>query len=149
MTDRNSKANSKPDPLVGTRIDEYEITALVGVGGMARVYEAFDAKLERRVALKLMTAQHDSDDELSQRFWREARGLASLDHPHIVTLYHVGEYSHSFYISMRFIEGKTLLTLLKKLSQQKKFMEPTQLLAILSDVAGQTRGCCAGVAARS
>ena len=136
MTDRNSKANSKPDPLVGTRIDEYEITALVGVGGMARVYEAFDAKLERRVALKLMTAQHDSDDELSQRFWREARGLASLDHPHIVTLYHVGEYSHSFYISMRFIEGKTLLTLLKKLSQQKKFMEPTQLLAILSDVAG-------------
>ncbi len=131
-----AKAASQPDPLIGATVDEYQIKSLVGVGGMARVYEAYSPKLDRRVALKVLTTPNGIDDEISQRFWREARALASLgDHPNIVTMYHIGENNHTYYIAMRFIEGKTLLTLLKKLRQQHKFMEPEQITAIISDVA--------------
>ncbi len=130
-----NRADSESDRLIGATVSEYKIKALVGIGGMARVYEAYDEKLDRRVALKLMAAQHNTDQEMAQRFWREARTLASLDHPHIVSLYHIGEINQAYYIAMKFIDGKTLLTILKKLRQQKKFMEPERVVSIMADVA--------------
>ncbi len=133
MPDKVIKPNT--DPLIGALIDNYEVKSLLGIGGMARVYEAVDEKLGRPVALKVLTSLHDTDEEAAERFLREARTLANLHHARIVTLFHIGEYNHSYYISMRLIEGGTLLTVLKKLTQQKKFMEPERILAILSDVA--------------
>lgn len=127
--------NNQTDPLIGLKIDDYQIKALVGIGGMARVYEAYDEKLDRRAALKVLSTPHDQDAELAQRFWREARALASLDHPNIVTMYHIGEVNQSYYISMRFIEGKTLLTTLKRLRQQDKYLEPERIVTIIRDVA--------------
>jgi serine/threonine protein kinase len=129
-----SSVAAKPDPLIGTTIDQYNVVRVIGIGGMARVYEALDEATERRVALKVMSVQHAADEELAQRFKREGRTLASLKHPNIVELYSVGETDHSYYIAMRFIEGQTLASVLKRLAQRGEFMPFAQIIAIVSDV---------------
>src|SRR6266700_1458912 len=120
MTDR-------PDPLIGTRLGDYTIQGLIGRGGMARVYEGLDEKLGRRAAVKVIEVEHEKADELTQRFIREARAAANLDHPNIVSVYQFGEGPNLYYIAMKLIEGKTLLNLLKRLRQQKKYLEAGQV----------------------
>ena len=73
----------------GTRLGSYEILAALGAGGMGEVYRARDTKLQREVALKVMRPRIDSDLATLDRFQREARTIAGLNHPHIVTLYGV------------------------------------------------------------
>ncbi len=126
---------AKPDPLIGTTVEQYHIVRLIGIGGMARVYEAREPALDRRVALKVMLILHAADEELAQRFRREGRALASLKHPNIVELYSVGETDHSYYIAMRFIDGQTLASVLKKRAKRGEFMPVDQVIAVLSDVA--------------
>jgi serine/threonine protein kinase len=128
-------ATSKNDPLVGTRLDDYEIVRLIGRGGMARVYEGYDAKLDRRAAIKVIEATHEESVEITQRFSREARAVANLDHPNIVSVYRFGEGPNLYYLAMKLIDGKTLLTIFKKLRLKNKFLEPDRILSILSDVA--------------
>ena len=82
----------------GTRLGPYEILAPVGAGGMGEVYKARDTRLDRIVAIK------KSAERFSERFEREARAVAALNHPHICTLYDVGED----YLVMEFIEGQPL-----------------------------------------
>jgi len=72
---------------VGTRLGHYTIVSLLGSGGMGSVYRATDATLGRDVALKVLPADVASDPDRLERFRREARALASLNHPHIVTVY--------------------------------------------------------------
>ena len=83
---------------VGTRVGPYEITALLGSGGMGKVYKAIDARLNRTVAIKF------SNDQFSERFDREARSIAALNHPNICTLYDVGPN----YLVMEYIEGRPI-----------------------------------------
>ena len=84
----------------GTRLGPYEILAPVGAGGMGEVYRATDTRLGRTVAIKTLTGEH------SDRFEREARAIAALNHPHICALYDVGTLpSGAGYLVMEFIEG--------------------------------------------
>ncbi|NTV64662.1 MAG: serine/threonine protein kinase, partial [Oscillochloris sp.] len=100
--------------LLGGRLGRYEIRAELGRGGMARVYHAFDTLLQRPVAIKVLAAQLSMDPEFVQRFEREARTAASLRHPHIVTIYDVGEQDSLHYIAMEFINGRTLHSILNE-----------------------------------
>ena len=76
----------------GTCVDGYRIEAFIGRGGMAFVYEATDLRLERHVALKVLAPELSQDLEFQQRFLRESRYAASLDHPNIVPIYEAGEF---------------------------------------------------------
>jgi serine/threonine-protein kinase len=99
---------------VGTRLGAYEIVSLLGAGGMGEVYRARDTRLDRTVALKILPASLASDAAFRERFTREGRAISQLDHPHICTLYDVGEQDGTLFLVMQFLEGETLETRLKK-----------------------------------
>ncbi|HWI16921.1 MAG TPA: protein kinase [Vicinamibacterales bacterium] len=92
----------------GTRIGVNEVIALIGVGGMGEVYRARDTRLGRDVAIKVLANRLSSDAVVRARIEREARLLASLNHPNIATIYSVEEYEGSPAIVMELIEGETL-----------------------------------------
>src|ERR671933_2043857 len=95
--------------LVGTQLNgRYRLDARWGAGGMATVYRAFDATLERKVAIKLMHREIASDSGQLERFRREARAVAQLSHPHIVGVIDAGEDEGRPYIVFEYVEGKTL-----------------------------------------
>ena len=94
--------------------DRYEIIKLIGEGGMANVYLAYDTILERNVAVKVLRGDLADDEKFVRRFQREALSASSLSHPNIVEIYDVGEDDGNFYIVMEYIEGKTLKQLIKK-----------------------------------
>jgi serine/threonine-protein kinase len=91
----------------------YEIVAELGRGGMGIVHKAFDHKLERHVALKILPGQLWGDETAMRYFIREARAIAALKHPNIVGLYDFGEGFGSAYLAMEFLEGPNLQSLLK------------------------------------
>jgi serine/threonine protein kinase len=76
----------------GTRLGLYEVLGLIGAGGMGEVYKARDTRLDRSVAIKILPAELSADPERRARFEREARAIASLAHPHICTLFDIGEH---------------------------------------------------------
>src|SRR5438270_13358863 len=86
----------------GTRIGHYEVIAPAGAGGMGEVYKARDVRLDRDVAVKTVNGP------FTERFEREARAISALNHPHICTLYDVGQHEGSGYLVMEFIEGKEI-----------------------------------------
>ena len=98
--------------FIGKTIATYRVEKLIGVGGMGEVYLAFDEKLKRKVALKLLPSEFGSDDERLKRFELEARAVSSLNHPGIVTIYDVGNFEGINYIATEFVEGKTLRDLM-------------------------------------
>jgi DNA helicase II / ATP-dependent DNA helicase PcrA len=89
-------------------IAHYRIVEPIGAGGMGAVYKAFDNKLQRIVALKLLPAEYVSQQDRRRRFFQEARAASALNHPHILTIYEVGEDDGKPYIAMEFVEGQTL-----------------------------------------
>lgn len=93
---------------IGATLGHYRITAKLGEGGMGQVYAAEDTKLGRKVALKLLPPQMAADPERKQRFEREARAVAALNHPNVVVLYSVGETDDAHFLTMEFVEGGTL-----------------------------------------
>ena len=94
--------------MIGRRLGHYEILDTLGQGGMGTVYRARDTRLEREVALKLLTAEGARDPEQLARFRREAKALASLDHPNIVTVYAVEEAEGEHFLTMGLVEGRSL-----------------------------------------
>ena len=94
--------------------DRYEIVKLIGEGGMANVYLAYDTILERKVAVKVLRGDLADDEKFVRRFQREALSASSLSHQNIVEMYDVGEDNGNFYIVMEYIDGKTLKQLIKK-----------------------------------
>src|SRR4051794_40600166 len=94
---------------VGTTLSgRYRLDAHVGAGGMSMVYRAFDTVLERQVAIKLMHREISSDSDQLERFRREARAVAQLNHPHIVGVIDAGEDDGTPYIVFEYVEGETL-----------------------------------------
>jgi serine/threonine-protein kinase len=91
-------------------LGRYEIASLVGEGGMGRVYRALDPAIGRTVAIKTLNVDLDPAqfEEFKQRFFREARTAGRLQHPNVVTIYDVGEQDGLAYITMEYVEGKTL-----------------------------------------
>jgi len=91
-----------------TRIGRYEILDEIGRGGFATVYKARDTKLKRDVALKVLHPQLTTDPQFVQRFHQEAEAAAKIEHPHIVTIYDVGEEDGQHYLAMTLLPGRTL-----------------------------------------
>src|SRR5919106_1745584 len=96
----------KPTPE--ETIAHYRIMEPIGAGGMGAVFKAYDKKLHRVVALKLLPAEYLSQQDRRGRFLQEARAASALNHPHILTVYEVGEDNGKPYIAMEYVEGKTL-----------------------------------------
>jgi len=103
-----------PTLQLGERLGDYEIQSLVGAGGMGEVYKARDTRLDRTVAIKVLPTHLASDRDRYVRFEREARAVASLDHPHIGALYDVGEHKGRHFLVMQYLEGETLAARLAK-----------------------------------
>src|SRR5512133_186490 len=104
--------------LVGMQLNgRYRLDAQIGAGGMSTVYRAFDATLERRVAIKLMHREIASDSDQLERFRREARSVAQLSHPHIVGVIDAGEDDGRPYIVFEYVEGETLKERIRRLRQ--------------------------------
>ena len=98
----------------GMRLGPYEIQALIGAGGMGEVYRARDMRLNRTVAIKVIPHSLVQDRARLQRFEREARAIASLQHPNICTLYDVGQQEGIQFLVMEYLDGGTLATRLQK-----------------------------------
>jgi eukaryotic-like serine/threonine-protein kinase len=98
----------------GTRLGPYEIVAPLGAGGMGEVYRARDTRLDRTVAVKILTQGLADTPEIRQRFEREARAVSSLNHPHICALYDVGHQDGIEYLVMEYLEGETLAARIEK-----------------------------------
>jgi eukaryotic-like serine/threonine-protein kinase len=101
------------DSLIDTLFDgRYRIQRKLGAGGMADVYLAEDQELGRRVAIKILNGRHANDDQFIERFRREAKNAAALNHPNIVSIYDRGEAEETYYIAMEFLDGRTLKELI-------------------------------------
>jgi serine/threonine protein kinase len=107
----------------GTRLGRYEIRSKIGEGGMGEVYRARDSQLDRDIALKILPAELASHRERMDRFVREAKAAASLNHPNIAHIYEIGEPDGTHFIAMEFIEGETL--------RQKIYGQKTPFAALL------------------
>lgn len=92
----------------GDSLGPYRITALIGAGGMGRVYQAHDTALGRAVAIKVLPDEFKGDAERLARFAREAKALAALNHPHIATLYGMERHDTNHFLVMELIDGETL-----------------------------------------
>jgi TolB-like protein len=94
--------------LIGRTLAHYQVVAAIGAGGMGEVYRATDTKLQRDVALKVLSPETARDPERLARFQREARAVAALNHPHIVTIFSVEESDGIHFLTMELIEGQPL-----------------------------------------
>jgi Tol biopolymer transport system component/tRNA A-37 threonylcarbamoyl transferase component Bud32 len=96
-------------PLIaGTKLGPYEIGPLLGEGGMGEVYKALDTRLDRTVAVKVLSAKLSSNPELKLRFEREAKAISGLQHPNICVLHDVGSQNDVDFLVMEYLEGETL-----------------------------------------
>jgi serine/threonine-protein kinase len=128
------------------RIGKYEILHSVGKGAMGQVYKAHDTVLDRDVALKVMVAQIADDPELKQRFEREAKAVAKMNHPNVVAVFDLGNHSDgSPYIAMEFLKGQDL----QKASRQTPPLVLERKVAIIVQVlAGLAHAHQAGIVHR-
>lgn len=110
--------------------DRYEVTKLIGEGGMANVYLGYDTILERDVAIKVLRGDLSDDEKFVRRFRREAQNASLLNHPNIVQIYDVGEDDGNFYIVMEYIKGQTLKQLIKKRGK----LTPAETVDIISQL---------------
>src|SRR5437773_9814697 len=92
----------------GTKIGAYEIQSLIGSGGMGEVYRARDPRLDREVAIKVLSERFVREEDALLRFEREAKTLAALSHPHILTVHDIVVDSGSLFLVMELLEGETL-----------------------------------------
>ncbi|MGO9778233.1 MAG: Stk1 family PASTA domain-containing Ser/Thr kinase [Streptosporangiaceae bacterium] len=116
------------DPLVGRLLDRrYQVEALVAMGGMATVYRATDTRLDRRVALKVMHADLARDEAFVNRFIGEAKSVARLSHPNVVSVYDQGRDGPYLYLAMEYLPGRTLRDLL----DERGWFPPREALSIM------------------
>jgi eukaryotic-like serine/threonine-protein kinase len=94
--------------MVGTTVSHYRIVSHIGAGGMGTVYLAEDIDLSRRAALKFLPSDKASNPEAAARLLREARAASALDHPHIATIYEIGQHAGQPFIAMAYYDGETL-----------------------------------------
>jgi YVTN family beta-propeller protein len=119
-----------PELPIGSELLGYRIEKVVGCGGMGVVYMAEDLRLKRKVALKLLSSRLAEDERFRARLLSESELAASLDHPNIVPIYEAGEADGRIFISMRFVEGEDLRSLL-----ERGPLAPAQALGLVSQIA--------------
>jgi predicted Ser/Thr protein kinase len=118
------------DSRVGTTFGKYNITRLLGKGGMGEVYEAYDTGKGRTVALKILAHELSDDVAFRTRFQRESQAAAILQEPHVIPIHDWGEIDGSLYIDMRLVQGQTLLDLI-----EMGPLQPSRAVNIISQVA--------------
>src|SRR5438874_10908967 len=101
-------AEAAPAPELGATLGRYRLERAIGEGGMGVVHAAFDPDLERRVALKVLRTAPGAGDEARQRLLREARAMARLTHPNVVTVHEVGTAGGRDYVATELVEGESL-----------------------------------------
>ena len=121
----------RTDPRIGTELAGYRIERLLGRGGMGVVYLAQDLTLERRVALKLLAPELAEDERFRERFLRESRLAASIDHPNVIPIYEAGESDGRSVHRHALRRGQRPQALLA--SEER--LEPARAIALLSQVA--------------
>ena len=100
--------------MIGTKLGPYEILEEVGHGGMAKVFRARQASVDRDVAVKVIQGGFSADDQAAIRFQREARLIARLEHPHILPVHDFDGVHHPPYIVMRYLDGGTLKDVMQR-----------------------------------
>jgi len=128
---RQAVRPSRVDLQPGTEVASYRIVRILGRGGMSVVYLAEHDWLQRKVALKVLAPQLADDERFRERFVRESRLAASLDHPNVIPIYEAGASGGELFIAMRFVEGADLRTML----HEEGAMEPARAIGILRQVA--------------
>jgi hypothetical protein len=98
--------------MVGRTVLQYQLTEKLGAGGMGEVYKAWDSRLNRFVALKVLSADMAADPEFKRRFLFEAQSASSLNHPNIITIYDIVSDADAQYMVIEYVDGKTLLDLI-------------------------------------
>ncbi|MEK7865504.1 MAG: protein kinase [Planctomycetota bacterium] len=119
-------ANKDERLRVGTLLGQFRIDEFIGRGGMGAVYKATQTSLDRSVALKVLPRHMAEDPEFVQRFHREAKALAELNHPNIVSIYDKGNEDGQYFFAMEFVDGVSLRHLIKS-----KTVSPAQALALV------------------
>jgi YVTN family beta-propeller protein len=119
------------DPRVGSELLGFRLEALLGRGGMGVVYRAFDPRLKRNVAVKLIAPELSADARFRQRFLAESELAAALEHPNVVPVHDAGEVDGQLYLVMRHVEGRDLKSLLGDEGQ----LTPERTIAVCSQVA--------------
>jgi eukaryotic-like serine/threonine-protein kinase len=127
--------NQNGDPLIGREIDGYKIEKMLGEGGMARVYRAYDANLHRYAAVKVIDPQQGNNPRYEDRFKQEARAVAQLRHANIVGIYRFGQVKGVYYMAMDYIEGSDLRWVLHDYHHEGELISHTATLDILSQIA--------------
>src|SRR4051794_27931653 len=128
---RRARMATTPIYGAGSEIGTFRIDALLGQGGMGVVYRAWDPRLERPVALKLLSPELSGDRRFRARFERESRLAASIDHGGIIPVYEAGEVDGQLYIAMRFVDGSDLAALL----QAEGPLAPARVLELVGQLA--------------
>ena len=127
------KLSNEPPSLVGRKLGPYQIQVVLGAGGMGEVYKAKDTRLNRTVAIKVLPRLLSERADVRQRFEREARAIASLNHPNICALYDIGRHDGVDFLVMEYLEGETLSKRLKKgpLSTEQLFRSAIEIATAL------------------
>ncbi|HEY7430049.1 MAG TPA: protein kinase [Streptosporangiaceae bacterium] len=129
MTDSNSPAPG--EFAAGSTLAGYRLDEVIGRGGMAVVYRAFDSRLQRRVALKVLAPELVRDEEFRQRFIRESRAAAAVDHPNILPIFEAGEADRVLFIAMRYVQGGDVRNLVNEAGR----LPAARACAIIAQVA--------------
>ena len=134
----SNSASARDHESMPVRIGHYEVVRKLGEGGMGVVYAARDSRLERTVAVKMMSSLA-GDDTARKRFWREARAAASVNHPNVCQIHEIGEDKGTLFIAMELLEGESLADRLKRgaLSVAETVQMGLGMLAALSALHGR------------
>lgn len=123
------------DELIGTTLGNHRIIAVLGQGGMARVYKAYQENLDREVAVKVLPPWYAADRSFVERFNLEAKLVARLSHPNIVTVHDANEQNGHLYIVMQLVDGGTLKNRLDQLNRSGKTMDLAEAVPIFTQLA--------------
>jgi serine/threonine protein kinase len=123
------------DDLIGKMLGNYRVLEALGQGGMARVYKAHQENLGRDVAIKVLPPWYAADRSFVERFNLEARLVARLSHPNIVTVHDANEQNGHLYIVMQLVDGGTLKHRMDRLQHDRRFMEPAEVVSVFGQLA--------------
>lgn len=129
-------AKQLKDERIGQRLGDYRIERVLATGGMARIYVGKDEKLDREAAVKVLTQEMvESDAVLIERFEREARAVARLDHQNIIPIYQYGQQDDVFFLAMKLVRGRDLADEIKSIHNAGGLMPVPRMLKILRQIA--------------
>ena len=112
--DKNRQSPERVPLAAGTALSHYRIIRKLDEGGMGEIYLAEDTELERKVAIKFLPQHLTKDQENVERFKREAKAAASLNHPNIITIHEISEFDGQIFIVMEHVEGKSLRAIINE-----------------------------------